>query len=97
MNTNSVQDLVNAVVSTINLHSDWPVDAVYKVWYDLKCWPTSWSHHQTFLSSKEELKEWYAGKLDWATLEDNYFMLTGLEEWDLGPNVIIDPIGFINL
>ena len=89
-----VEQMVSAIMSSVE-GLDWPPEAVYKMSYRLKCWPTTWSRHKAFASSKDELREWYASYLDWTKLEDNYFELTGLEEWDLGPNQVNEPEGFI--
>lgn len=44
--------------------------------------------HVSYFASFEELDAWYAAKLKWTQLEDNYFWLDKLKHWDLGPQPV---------
>lgn len=65
----------------------WPDDAVYAARYSLKAWPSQANDYVRFFRDAEEFKTWYAKKLKWATLEDNYFTLDYVFEWDWGPQL----------
>lgn len=86
-------DMVQAVNRHIDNHTtngvDWPYDAEFCVVYDLSTWPCGWSKEPyiCFFSDRQELDDWIAAKMDWATLEDNYVAFKAYE-WDLGPTLL---------
>lgn len=88
----SVVPVIDAVRRHLTSHQingeDWPDDAEYYVQYRVKAWPTDYSKHTAFFSSKEKMREWYVAKIDWTLLEDNYFEIDAVYRWDLGPNLV---------
>lgn len=66
----------------------WPNDAEYYVQYRVKAWPTDYTSHTAFFTSKSAMREWYTAKIDWTLLEDNYFEVDAVYRWDLGPNLL---------
>ena len=84
-----LSDAANPVKLPVqNLHLDWPTDAEYRAEYRLQAWPTDAMSHVSYFASFEELDAWYAAKLKWTQLEDNYFWLDKLKHWDLGPQPV---------
>jgi len=100
MNSNHVEvfgTLAGAILGNLSRQieetKDWPVDAVYAIDYEVKCWPTSATSEKEFFTSVEEFQAWYTRMAKWATLEDNEFAIRSVYEWDLGPE--LKPYGWL--
>jgi hypothetical protein len=87
-----ITPVVDAVRRHMTSHQtngeNWPDDAEYYVQYRVKAWPTDYTSHTAFFTSKSAMREWYVAKIDWTLLEDNYFEVDAVYRWDLGPNLL---------
>lgn len=95
---NPVEALVASIVASalaqtkVTEYESWPDWAEYMVMYSTKCWPCDWDEDRPkFFADKAELLAWVEKMNDWGTLEDNYYDVRCVYQWDLGPNLIDMP------
>lgn len=67
---------------------EWPIDANFKLTYQVKAWPCGWERYEKFFPDLEELQTFIAAQREWTLAEDNYFEINLIEHWDWGPEVV---------